>query len=73
VSNEDISYRNYKIGDVLPKTKYEILDIIIHDDNSAQFYLETGNGQHWYDGNTVIYYEKKKEVLSAKNNVEMSL
>lgn len=66
--NKNILYKDYGIGDVLPKTKYEILDIIIHDDKKAQFYLETGNGQHWYDADTVVNYEGKKKVLSAKDS-----
>lgn len=70
VDNPDESYRNFKIGEVLPKSGYEIIDIVIHSENNAQFYLETGNGKHWYDANTVIKYEGKKD---KDSEIEMSI
>lgn len=55
-----VTYRGYAIGDKLPRTGYEILDIVIHSANSAQFYLQTESDTMWHDANTVIKYEEKK-------------
>ena len=71
ILDKNITYKNYAIGDILPKTKYEILDIVIHKENLAQFYLETGNGQHWYDAETVIKYEGKKQDKESNLSLEL--
>lgn len=74
VLDDKASYKNFSIGDVLPRTNYEIIDIVIHSEDNAQFYLDTGNGQHWYDANTVIEYEQKEDKnLSAKNDSDLSM
>ncbi len=40
----------------MPKTKWIVLDLVIHSENKAQFKFKAG----WYDANSVIDYEFKK-------------
>jgi hypothetical protein len=46
-------YENVKIGDILPKTKWKVQDIIQYKSNNVQFLL---NGK-LYEANAVIKYE----------------
>lgn len=49
--NKNIEYKGIKIGTILPKTNFKVLDIIIHDNGKAQFQFKQD------DGDTVINYE----------------
>jgi len=63
--DKSITYKNIAIGDILSKTGYKVLDIVIHNNQnskgSAQMLLDTKNGQPmWYDAETVFEYENSK-------------
>jgi hypothetical protein len=51
-------FGEFKIGDILPKSGFKILDIITHDSEQTQFYLKTNNGNYWYDSKRILDYEK---------------
>lgn len=46
-------YKGFKIGDIMPKTKWEILDIIQYKNGQIQFLFDKG----YYDANQVLDYE----------------
>jgi hypothetical protein len=52
-----LEYRGYKVGDKLPKSGYEILDMITHDSGNTQFLLKTGAGNKWYAADMIVDYE----------------
>lgn len=47
------SYNGLSVGDVTPKTKWKILDIVQHKNGGIQFQFPSG----WYSGEQVINYE----------------
>ncbi len=53
-------YKGVKVGDILPKTGWTVLDIVIHDNSNAQFNIKNDKGNMWYDANMVVNYEFSK-------------
>jgi len=49
------NYKGVKVGDKLPKTKSEVIDIVQFKRGNAQF--QTADG--WFDADTVVAYEFK--------------
>lgn len=59
VNKKADTYKNIKAGDILPKTKNKIIDIVVHPNGNAQFLIDMGKGKMWYDANMVLNYEFK--------------
>jgi len=57
LSNKNISYKGVKVGDILPKTGFKVLQVVVHPNNSSQFLVLNGSKKIWYDADTVIEYE----------------
>lgn len=51
-------YKGVKVGDVMPKSKFKVMDIVVHDKDHAQFLMNTAKRNIWYDAQGVLEYEK---------------
>lgn len=52
-------YKGFKIGDILTKSKFKILDIHQQPNGLIQFFLKTPSGDFWYDAKQVVNYETR--------------